>query len=162
VYTREEEFVACYPRQPAQITVQTGVGRDGRLLTRDVFVLLDCGAYSSHGATTLQAMLLTATSLYQPRAVRFRGRCVYTNNPSSGSMRGFGNPQITFALESQMDIVAERLQLDPLALRLLNANEPGAETLQGARITSCQLRSCLSRAAQAIDWHALRRQRKPG
>jgi xanthine dehydrogenase molybdenum-binding subunit len=79
-------------------------------------------------------MMVTATGLYEVPEVAFKATVVYTNNPYTGTQRGAGNPQITFAIEQQMDALAEELGIDPVEFRILNANKPGTVTPQGLRI----------------------------
>jgi CO/xanthine dehydrogenase Mo-binding subunit len=155
-FTRQEEFFASPTRQPAIVECETGADAAGRLTYRDAHVILDNGAYVSWGATIPYVMMNPFSSLYRVPNVRFRTTIVYTNNVYSGAFRGYGNPQGTFAVESQMDELAEKLGMDPLEFRLLNCNEPGDTTPQGMRITTCGLRECLQAAAEKIDWKAKR------
>ncbi|HXG05530.1 MAG TPA: xanthine dehydrogenase family protein molybdopterin-binding subunit, partial [Candidatus Binatia bacterium] len=149
-FERLEEFIACPTREPCRIRLRTAAAADGRLLARDAHVTIDAGAYVSWGATTPTVMLATVAGLYRCPAVRFDTTIVYTNNPSSGSMRGYGNLESTFAVESQMDDLAERLGLDPLELRRRNATRPGDVTPQGFVVTSCALAECLDAVAEDL------------
>ncbi|MBI2374278.1 MAG: xanthine dehydrogenase family protein [Deltaproteobacteria bacterium] len=162
VFSRKEEFVASPTRQPARIMLRSGCDARGRLTFRDAFILLDNGAYTSWGATTPFVMMQTFSSLYRVPHVRFRTEVVYTNNPYSGSFRGYGNLQATFAVESQLDMLAERTGLDPLELRRLNAQEPGEVTGQGMKLITCGLRDCLSAAERLSGWSEKRKQSKRG
>jgi xanthine dehydrogenase molybdenum-binding subunit len=150
VFERMEEFVASPTREPCVIRMRTAARRDGRLLAREARVQIDSGAYVSWGSTTPTVILATTAGLYRCPAVRFDSTIVYTNNLYSGSMRGYGNLEATFAVESQMDELAERLGMDPVELRRLNANHPGDVTPQGFRITSCALGECLDAVREAI------------
>ncbi|GBC70197.1 4-hydroxybenzoyl-CoA reductase subunit alpha [archaeon HR01] len=161
LYTREEELQYAPPRQPAIIRMKTAATRDGKLLARDADVILDAGAYVSWGPFDGRVMMATTTGLYVVPHVRFRATVVYTNNPYCGTQRGAGNPQITFAIEQQMDSLAEELGLDPVEFRLLNANTPNMVTPQGMRISSCGMRECLQAVADAIGWRG-RRMAGPG
>jgi len=152
VFTREEELQYAPPRQPAIFYMRTAAGRDGRLIAREVRAVLDAGAYVSWGPFDGRVMMVTATGLYEVPEVAFKATVVYTNNPYTGTQRGAGNPQITFAIEQQMDALAEELGIDPVEFRILNANKPGTVTPQGIRITTCEMRECLRRAAQEIGW----------
>src|SRR2546428_10194803 len=91
-------------------------------------------------------MLSTVAGLYRVPNVRFDTTIVYTNNPYSGSMRGYGNPESTFAVESQMDDLAERLGLDRLELRRRNASKPGDVNPQGGVLTSVAVTECTDAA----------------
>ena len=106
VYNREEEFACLSPRQSTQTRIVQGCDADGRLTFRDVEVLQDNGAYASWGATFPTVMLLPTTSLYRVANVRFRADVVYTNNTYCQAMRGYGNPELTWALESNLDELA--------------------------------------------------------
>jgi CO/xanthine dehydrogenase Mo-binding subunit len=96
--------------------------------------------------------MATTSGQYRVDNVRFDAWPIYTNNPSSGTMRGAGNPQINFAIESQMDILAEKLSIDPVELRIRNANRPGDVTSQGMRITTCAMEETIKLAAKKIGW----------
>jgi len=149
-FDRLEEFVACPGREACTIRLRTAADRDGRLLARDCHVTIDNGAYTSWGSTTPYVMLSTVAGLYRVPSVRLDTTIVYTNNPYSGSMRGYGNPESTFAVESQMDDLAERLGLDPLELRRRNASQPGDVNPQGFVLTSFAMTECLDAAAEEI------------
>jgi xanthine dehydrogenase molybdenum-binding subunit len=152
VFDRREEFVASPTRQPTQIRIRAGAKRDGTFTFRDVEFVHDNGGYTSWGATTPFVMMQSFSSLYRVPHVRMKGRVVYTNNPYAGAMRGYGNPQATFAVESSVELLAERLGMDPFELRLRNAQEPGETTGQGMVLTTCGLRECLTTTAERSDW----------
>jgi xanthine dehydrogenase molybdenum-binding subunit len=149
-FERVEEFVACPTREPCVIRLRTAAGADGRLLARDAHVTVDNGAYVSWGSTTPYVMLSTVAGLYRCPSVRFDTTIAYTNNPFSGSMRGYGNLESTFAVESQMDELADRLGMDRLELRRRNVVKSGDVHPQGFAITSCAMAECLEAAAEAI------------
>ncbi len=149
-FSRVEEFVAAPGREPCVIRLRTGAAADGRLRARDAHVVIDSGAYVSWGSTTPYVMLSTVAGLYRCPNVRFDTTIVYTNNPYSGSMRGYGNLESTFAVESQMDELADRLGLDRLEIRRRNASRPGDVHPQGFVVTSCGFGECLEAAAEDI------------
>ncbi len=150
-FSRHEEFLAAPVRQPAKVHIRAGAQRDGLITFRDVHATLDIGAYVSWGSVTPLVMMETAASLYRVPHVRFSADCVYTNNPITGAVRGYGNPQSTFFVETTMDRLAEALQLDPIDFRIRNANRPNEETPQGLQITTCGLRECLEAVAARAD-----------
>ncbi len=152
MFSREEEFVGARPRQPMILRLRTGATREGKLLARDVHIISDNGAYNAWGSHALLAAMTSFTSLYRVGNVRFAGEVVYTNKPYGGAVRGFGNPQATFAVESHMDMLAERLGMDAVELRLKNANQSGDITAQKLKVTSCGLSECIEQAAQRIGW----------
>src|SRR5262249_13811122 len=125
------------------LRLKTAASADGRLLAGDGPVVIDNGAYVSWGSTTPYVMLSTVMGLYRVEAVRFDTTIVYTNNPYSGSMRGYGNLESTFAVESQMDELAKRLGVNPVDLRRRNASKSGDVNPQGHVITSCAMTECL-------------------
>ncbi len=159
LFTREEEFFATSPRQPAIIDIAQGCTKDGTLTFRDIKMILDNGAYTSWGATTPSVMMMPISSLYKVPNIRYIAKCVYTNNTYCQAMRGYGNPQATFAIDSQMDILAEMAGIDPLDFRLRNANTPGEITPQNFKITTCGLRECIDAVAQKLDWRQNRGRR---
>ena len=149
-FDRVEEFIACPTREPGTIRRRTAADADGRLLARDAHVNIDTGAYVSWGSTTPYVMLATVAGLYRCPNVRFDTTIAYTNNPYSGSMRGYGNLESTFAVESQMDELADRLGLDRLELRRRNVVKSGDVHPQGFAITSCAMAECLEAVAEEI------------
>jgi CO/xanthine dehydrogenase Mo-binding subunit len=152
VKTREEEFRYTSTRQPAIMRISQGCDKEGKLTFRDISMILDNGAYTSWGATTPSVMMMPISSLYKVPNVRYEAKCVYTNNTWSQAMRGYGNPQATFAIESNMDQLAETSGIDPLEFRLRNANEPGEVTPQRFKVTSCALRECIEEVGKRLDW----------
>lgn len=128
VYSREESFLASTKRHPFVIDVKLGAGRDGRLKALHVQILVDTGAYASWGRSVLTRASVHATGPYEIPHVLVEGRVVYTNNPVCGAFRGFGVPQVTFAVESAMDLLANEIHMDPLEFRMLNAFREGSVT----------------------------------
>ncbi len=117
VFTREEEFLATSPRQCTITRISQGCTRRGKLLFRDMEMILDNGAYTSWGATTPSVMMLPISSLYKVPNVKYSAKCVYTNNTYSQAMRGYGNPQATFAIESSIEELAEAAGIEPLRVQ---------------------------------------------
>jgi CO/xanthine dehydrogenase Mo-binding subunit len=124
-------MAATTKRHPSLVRHRTGVTRDGRVTAMKVDVLLDGGAYCTLSPVVLSRGCLHATGAYRCDNVRVRGRVVATNTPPSGAFRGFGAPQTIFAVEVQMERVAEALGLDPVALRERNALRPGDQMATG-------------------------------
>jgi CO/xanthine dehydrogenase Mo-binding subunit len=163
IKTREEEFRYTSTRQPAIMKIAQGCDKEGKLTFRDVSMILDNGAYTSWGATTPSVMMMPISSLYKVPNLRYEAKCVYTNNTWSQAMRGYGNPQATFAIESNMEQLAEASGIDPLELRLRNANEPGEVTPQRFKVTSCALKECIEEVGKRLDWANKKKgERKPG
>jgi CO/xanthine dehydrogenase Mo-binding subunit len=131
VYSREEVFQVTSKRHPLKIRYKSGAKRDGTLAAVEVDILGDTGAYASYGGTVAIRSAVHATGPYQVPNVKVRSRMVYTNNSWSGAMRGFGVPQMAFAHESQMDLLAQALRMDPIEVRLKNCLRIGSETATG-------------------------------
>ncbi|NIQ38411.1 MAG: molybdopterin-dependent oxidoreductase [Proteobacteria bacterium] len=131
VYTREEVFTATSKRHPLKIHYKTGATEEGKLTAIDARILGDTGAYASYGATVATRVVVHATGPYEVPHFRAESIMVYTNNTWAGAMRGFGIPQLAFAHESQMDMMAERLGMDPIDFRLKNVLREGSSTGTG-------------------------------
>lgn len=151
-YTRQETFVAGRSRHPVIVELKQGVKRDGTLTARCGRYIANSGAYASHGVGITRVGSNALSSLHRCPNVRIEGYCVYTNTPIAGAVRGYGAPQSYFALESQMDAIAERLGLDPIEVRLRNAMRPGDRGPSSTAFVSCLLPECLRRGAEMIGW----------
>jgi CO/xanthine dehydrogenase Mo-binding subunit len=160
VYTRTEEFSKLSPRQSSITKIIQGCDQNGRLTFREVEVLQDNGAYTSWGATYPSVMMMPATSLYRVSNVYFDARLVYTNNTYCQAMRGYGNPEHTWALESNMDELAEEAGIDPFDFRMLNRNQPNETTPMGLKVSTCGLKECLETVARKLDWKKKRKKGK--
>ncbi|MFH1321353.1 MAG: xanthine dehydrogenase family protein molybdopterin-binding subunit [Bacteroidota bacterium] len=145
IYDREEEFLASPTRQQMVIELTTGADQDGKFTFREVQITMDNGAYTSWGATTPFVMMQAYSSLYQVPACVFDARAVYTNNPNAGSFRGYGNPQATFSLERNIDLMAEELGMDKAEIRLINANYKGEITGQRLEFKTCGHKEALEK-----------------
>ena len=152
-FDRTEEFVATSTRQPTITFIAQGCDKNGKLLFRDISMILDNGAYTSWGATTPSVMMMPITTLYRVPNVRYEARCVYTNNTYAQAMRGYGNPQATFAIESTMDMLAEAAGIDCIEFRRMNANRSGDVSTQGLRITTCGLEQCMDQVKEKLHWN---------
>ncbi len=131
VYSREECLQTTTKRHPCTITYTHAVRKDGKILGVKADILLDAGAYSGYSPSVLGRSVTHAVGPYTVEHVLVTGKAVFTNNPSSGAMRGYGTPQLCFGHESQMDQIAEQLDLDPWDVRLKNALKPGDSTATG-------------------------------
>ena len=152
ILSREEDFEMVRARHPFRIRIKTGVKRDGTFVAREVEVLLDCGAFADDSPGVLGFGLLCARGPYRFPNVRCHGRLVYTNKLRFGAFRGFGNPQVSFAGESQIDDIAEKLGMDPIELRLKNIIRGDDRWFGGQVLFSNGLRECVERAREASGW----------
>ena len=131
IYDRHEDMLATAKRHPARVRHRTGVRRDGTLVAQDIDVLMDGGAYVTLSPVVLSRGILHATGPYECPNVRVVGRVVATSTPPNGAFRGFGAPQTLFAAELQMEKIATRLRMDPVAIRRKNLFREGAVTATG-------------------------------
>ena len=150
VYNREESFTGHVHRHPATIWAEHRATREGRLVCARVRILLDGGAYASSSTAVISNASAFALGPYRVDNALIEGTAVYTNNPPSGAMRGFGAVQVCFAAEAQLDRLAEALSIDPIELRLLNAIEPGDMLPTGQVLSGSLPVAEVIRAAAAI------------
>lgn len=152
IYSREEVFQGTSKRHPLKIRYKSGAKIDGTLTAVEVDILGDTGAYASYGPTVTVRSAVHATGPYQVPNVKVRSRMAYTNNPWAGAMRGFGVPQMAFAHESQMDLLAQALKIDPVEIRLKNAIQIGSDTATGQTLmTSVGIGESLRRVKEWRD-----------
>jgi xanthine dehydrogenase molybdenum-binding subunit len=154
--TREEEFLALSPRQPSKTHIIQGCDKNGKLTFREVKMLLDNGAYTSWGATTPSVMVMPISSLYKVPHFFYETKIVYTNNTYCQAMRGYGNPQATWAIENSMDQLAEAAGMDPFEFRIINCNEPGEVTPMDYKVLTCGLKECMTTVAEKLHWREKR------
>jgi len=147
-YGREESFHGHVHRHPSRSWIRYGATRDGKLVSADVRLLLDGGAYASSSPAVVVNASTFAAGPYEVANVRVEGTVVYTNNPPCGAMRGFGAPQVCFAYESAMDELAAKLGIDPVELRLRNVVGKGSVLPTGQVLNgSAPAREVLERCA---------------
>ena len=156
VLGRDEEFAATAVRHAFHVDLTTGARSDGTLTHRDGYVTVDNGAYNHAGPSVAVYATMLAAGPYRLDGCETAVSLVYTNKQPGASFRGYGNPQMAFAMESQIDELADRLSIDPIDLRLLNAPESGDVTLAGWRLGSARLAECLHRAREEIGWDSKR------
>ncbi|MBW2619633.1 MAG: molybdopterin-dependent oxidoreductase, partial [Deltaproteobacteria bacterium] len=157
--TRAEEFFAAKTRYPYTMYLKTGAKADGRLWAREIRIVGDNGAYHDKGPATLNFASMMFSTHYGIPNVRYQAKLVYTNKQMGTAFRGFGNTQVTFAGETQLDALAEKMGLDPLDLRLKNANQAGQVAPSGGEITSCGMTECMAAATKAAGWKKKRGQK---
>lgn len=130
-WEREESFIAGYKRHAARMYYRAGVKADGTLHALHCRLFYDTGAYAHLGGEVLELAMEHAGGPYRNPNTLIEGWCVYTNNPVSGAMRGFGVCQVSFAFERVMDLLASKLGMDPLDFRLKNALQRGDRNCAG-------------------------------
>ena len=152
--TREEVFYCHRGRHPVLMWVKTGVKNDGAITAMHFRSFLDGGAYGSYGvASTFYTGALQTVTYDVPR-YKFEGLRVFSNKPPCGPKRGHGTPQPRFALEVQIDKIAEQLQLDPVAMRRTHLVKPNTITANYLRVGSIGLGECIDKVVEASDWQA--------
>ncbi|TAJ85330.1 aldehyde oxidase, partial [bacterium] len=150
--TREESFYVHRGRHPVKMWIKTGVKNDGTLQAMHFKSFLDGGGYSSYGLATVYYTGALQTVTYKLPAYKFEGVRVFTNKPPCGPKRGHGTPQPRFAMEVQLDKIAEKLGLDPIDLRLKQLVEPNSVTVNGLRISTTGLGECIEKVAARAEW----------
>jgi CO/xanthine dehydrogenase Mo-binding subunit len=152
VHSIEESFKTV-TRHPARVQIKTGVTKDGKLVARQCLIYMETGAYADAGPRVTQKAGYRCFGPYRIPHIKTDAYTVYTNTVPAGAYRGFGTLQVTWAYESQMDIIAEKLALDPLELRLKNLLKKGELYTPGDTPVDCDLKEGLLRAAKEIGWN---------
>ncbi len=147
-----EESFKTVSRHPARVQIKTGVMKDGKLVARQCLIHMETGAYADAGPRVTQKAGYRCFGPYRLPHMRTDAYTVYTNTVPAGAYRGFGTLQVTWAYESQMDIIAEKLGLDPLDFRLKNLLKKGEPYTPGDTPVDCDLRAGLLQAAEEIGW----------
>jgi CO/xanthine dehydrogenase Mo-binding subunit len=160
-HTVEESF-RTVTRHPARVRIKTGVMKDGKLVARQCVIHMETGAYADAGPRVTQKAGYRSFGPYRLPHMKTDAYTVYTNTVPAGAYRGFGTLQVTWAYESQMDIIAESLGLDPLAFRLKNLLKKGELYTPGDTPVDCDLRAGLLRAAKEIGWGEKSKKRNRG
>ncbi len=162
IKTREEEFYDSHPTVEMQVKVTMAVDKEGHFLSRKTEYLGDVGAYAVAGTWVLGVAAYRADTTYKFHSVEVWCKGVRLNRTPTAAYRGYGNQQAHFALESMIDMVAEKLGMDPTDLRRLNYIEPNSISIHGYHISSCGLQDCMTRAKELINWDEIRREKKRG
>jgi CO/xanthine dehydrogenase Mo-binding subunit len=151
-WEREESFVAGYKRHGVRMVYKMGAMADGALHGLHCRLYYDSGAYAHLGGEVMELGMEHAGGPYRVPNALIEGWCVYTNNPIGGAMRGFGVCQVSFAFERMMDMLAAKLGMDPLELRLKNALRRGDRNCAGVTMVhSTGMVPCL----EALNRHSL-------
>ncbi|MBN2123686.1 MAG: molybdopterin-dependent oxidoreductase, partial [Deltaproteobacteria bacterium] len=150
---RREEFIATESRHPMTIDLKTGVTGDGVLVANEIRILADVGGYGTHYIGVIADCLSTGVGLYRIPNVDFQAAAVFTNTSLCGAFRGYGNPQMNFAQESQMDMIADNLGMDPVEFRRKNYRRLGEiDPIFNDEIRSNGLEECLDKGAKVFGW----------
>ena len=147
-----EESFKTVTRHPSRVRIKTGVTKDGKLVARQCLIHMETGAYADAGPRVTQKAGYRCFGPYRLPHMKSDAYTVYTNTVPAGAYRGFGTLQVTWAYESQMDIIAEKLGIDPLEFRLKNLLKKGEAYTPGDTPVDCDLKAGLLRAAKEIGW----------
>ncbi len=152
INSREEEFLSARGRYPYVINLKTGYNKDGRLVAQAADIIMNNGAYNDKGIAIANYSGRMFCTLYNVPNLKWDVRGVYTNCQYNTAFRGFGSPQTHFAMETQMDRIAEHLGMDPVDVRYVNCNKPGDHTISGAYLASCAMKECIDEAVLVGKW----------
>jgi xanthine dehydrogenase molybdopterin-binding subunit B/aerobic-type carbon monoxide dehydrogenase small subunit (CoxS/CutS family) len=152
VFTREESFAVSAKREPATIRVTTGLSRDGRVIAHRLRLIADGGAYALSTPGVMNKAAILGAGPYAIDHVWVDTIAVYTNNCPSGAFRSFGAYETEFATEAHFDLCAEKLGIDPLEFRRINAMRDGATTHTRQQIGTVSLLRTIDAAARAAAW----------
>ena len=148
-FSAEENFKSiCQPR--AKLVIKTGVRRDGSFIARRCHVFLNAGAYVNTTPSVAEKAGYRAHGPYRIPHVLTDSYAVYTNTVPAGSFRGFGGPQVAFAYDSHLEMIAQRMKIDPIDLRLKNMLSKGEEFAAGDTVIDCDLKGALLQITDEI------------
>ena len=152
VNSRTEEFSAAAGSVPATVRVKTGVKKDGTLLAKQAEIYLNTGAYAETGPVVTGRTLTRILGPYRYPHLKINSYCVYTNTVSAASFRSIGGPQTAWATESQMDIIARKLGMDPVELRRKNLVKKGEEIRPKFRPLDADLQKGFKLVTEKLGW----------
>ena len=158
VNTREDEFVGGSQRGDVVTYIKDGVRKDGALVARQIKAILNLGRHSHVGHVLARNIAFGAVGTYRIDNFRWDSYGVYTNMPPTGAFRGFGSPEVNWAIEQQMDILAGKLGIDPVEIRKKNMLREGDKDACGQTTVAIGLDGCLDAVAKAVEWGS----NKPG
>ena len=141
---------------PAAVHLKMGVRDDGTIAAKESRIVGNNGAYSGFSYEVIQVTATRMDNLYRQQNLKTDALLVYTNLIPAGAFRGFGNPQMSFAVESHMDVLAEKLGMDPAEIRLRNVVHQGDTSIHGWEMGSCGIEECIEKATEAVGWKAAR------
>lgn len=157
-FTRTEEFTATNSRHAMTIRIKSGVKTDGKIIAQDMEIIANTGAYGNHGQTVVFLAGYIPLGLYRCPNKRLKAFAVYTNTMPAGAFRGYGATQGSFAMESQIDEIAQKLQINPREIRLKNLIRPGDVISLGTSqdhfnlIGSYAVEECWEKVTQSLNY----------
>jgi 4-hydroxybenzoyl-CoA reductase subunit alpha len=156
VHTMDEVLTIGHMRHPMKIWLRTGTDKDGRMLAQHCKMIANGGAYSSIGGFSMYLAGAMLNIPYRIPNIRYEATRVYTNNGFCGALRGHTNTQICFARDSQLELIAANLGVDPIDIRHRNALQPGDTTPNGFRIGTFAFDECIDRVVELSGWREKR------
>lgn len=150
--TREEVFYCHRGRHPVLMWAKTGVDESGKIMAMHFKTCLDGGAYGSYGVASTYYTGALQTVTYEVERYKFQGARVFTNKPPCGPKRGHGTPQPRFALEVQLDKIAEDIDVDPAELRRNHLQPPNSVTANWLKIGTIGLGECIDAVVEGAGW----------
>ncbi|MDD3627215.1 MAG: molybdopterin-dependent oxidoreductase, partial [bacterium] len=154
IFSREEVFLGTVVRQGMKARVKTGITNEGRIIAEEIEYIFDGGAYAEYGTNVVRAAGYTAPGPYDIENIKADSIGVYTNHLVGGAFRGFGHGELHWAIESQMDMIANEIKMDTSKFRKLNCLKPGSRNSMGQEITehTGNVVACIEKVCKAIDW----------
>jgi CO/xanthine dehydrogenase Mo-binding subunit len=150
---REEQFLASFRRVNGIIEHKIGVKQDGRIVARHIKIIGNAGAYNTWlTGFQLKRIAVIPDGSYNIPSMKAEAKLVYTNKPYVTAFRGYGAIQGRFVVETHLDVIAEKLRMDPVELRLKNATQTGCVSIHGEVISSCALDECIHKVVKSIGW----------
>lgn len=154
--TREEDFISAPGAAGLEARVKLGANSEGRITAAEILFLFDSGAYADYSVNISRAAAFASSGPYKIDNIKTDSLCVYTNHPFSTAYRGFGHIEMAYALERSMEIMADRLKIDPVEFRMINAIQAGdtTPTQNILDINTGNLKGCLSKVSERLNWKA--------
>lgn len=154
VNTREQDLVTSPGHIGLEASVKLGAAKDGELMAAELLYMFDSGAYADYAVNISRAAAIACTGPYRIPNVWCDSLCVYTNHPFATAYRGFGHIELAFAIERAMDMLADKLNMDPMELRLKNAIKRGdtSPTRSIMDDNTGDLAACIKRTAEMVEW----------
>ncbi len=156
VNNRLEDFQSGCFSVPCRIWLKMGMMRDGQIVAKDVRIVANTGAYAGLAPEVMLVTAMRSDNMHRLKNVRSIAQLVYTNTMPRGAFRGFGGTQMSFALNSHIGVMADRLGLDPIEVHLRNAVRSGDTSVHGWVFGSCGLPECLEQVKKEIQWNERR------
>ncbi|MET3505778.1 xanthine dehydrogenase family protein molybdopterin-binding subunit [Halalkalibacter oceani] len=152
VFDRKEDMISAHPRVPLKMDVEIGATADGKFVYKDVVVYANAGARIYWSPNIVATACTRPDGIYHFNNVRAEGNLCYTNNSPTTCMRGFGNAEMLFAVESIIDEIADSLKIDPAELRRMNIVHQNERTAHGYQLDSCKLEECIDTVKKMANW----------